>query len=91
MTSDKLVLEKASSPMVVTESGMVTEVSPVLLKAPLPMVLTELPMVTEVKLLQPMKAPLSMEVTKSAIMTEIKLIQKKINLKIEIEIGFLEY
>ena len=42
--------------MEVTESGMVTEVNPVLRKAKSPMEVTELPMVTEVKLPQPLKA-----------------------------------
>ena len=43
--------------MVVTESGMETEVRPVQPeKAELPMVVTELPMETEVRLVQPLKA-----------------------------------
>ena len=39
--------------MEVTESGMVTEVNPVLRKAQSPMEVTELPIVTDVKLLIP--------------------------------------
>ena len=52
MTSDKMVSEKAPLPMVVTESGIVSEVNPVPLKAPPPMEITELPMVTESNLVQ---------------------------------------
>ena len=50
--------EKALSPILVTELGIVTEVR--LLqpqKASLPILVTELGIVTEVRLLQPWKAP----------------------------------
>eukprot|EP00966_Prymnesium_polylepis_P015210 351680-Prymnesium_polylepis.1 len=42
-------LSKASLPMVMTESGMFTEMRPVREKAEMPMDMTELPMTTEVR------------------------------------------
>ena len=51
-----LQFEKASSPIVVTLFGMVTEVNLQYLKASSPIVVTLLGMVTEVRELQPLKA-----------------------------------
>ena len=62
--------------MLVTLSGMVTEVRPMQPpKAELPMLVTPLPMVTEVRPVQPEKAESPMLVTLSGMLTEVRLEQ----------------
>lgn len=67
-----LVPEKAKSPMVVTEFGIVMEAIAVLLKTLSPMVVRVLGRLTEANVVAPSKARLPMEVTELGITIAVK-------------------
>jgi hypothetical protein len=75
-------------PMLVTEFGMVTEVSPEQLQnAPLPMLVTELGMVTEVRLEQPRNASYPMLVTELGM---VVFLQPVINVFVDVSMIALQ-
>ena len=73
MEVNLLQFEKAASPMLVTDSGMVTEVKPLQPeKAESPMLLTDPGMVTEVNSLQLQKAQFPIDVTEFGMVKLVK-------------------